>query len=190
MRIHQLNIKYENDQDRLVARISTDTGHEMRLWLTRRLTVGVLPLLRKLVSDQTEREAQVQGGASAADPFVRQVLGEFKKEQVLRQSDFKTAYREPASEPASAEAPLLVGEVVLSPLANGHLQTKFRGPLNGNNQRREVKLDLDARLMHGFLHLLEKAYAGSGWAVVPVAPLEQDAPAQDAASQARPQYLN
>jgi hypothetical protein len=189
MRIHQLNVKYENDQDRLLARISTDTGQEIRLWLTRRLTVGVLPLLRKLVAAQIDRDAQA-GASSTTDPLIRQVLSEFKKEEVLRQSDFKTAYKEPVSDSVSAETPMLVGEAVLTPLPNGHLQTKFRGPLDANNHRREVKLDLDSHLMHGFLHLLEQAYANSGWAVVPVAPLAPDAAPEQSPSEGRPQYLN
>jgi hypothetical protein len=190
MRIHQLNIKYENDQDRLLARISTDTGLEMRLWLTRRLTVGILPLLRKLTGEQLERDAQTQGGPLATDPLVRQVLSEFKKEELLRQSDFKTIYKEPAGEASAFEAPLLVSEVVLARLANGNLQTKFRGPMEDQNQRKEVKLELDGMLLHGFLHLLEQAYVNSGWAVVAVTPIEPDPPAENSANHERPQYLN
>ncbi len=191
MRIHQLNIKYESDQDRLLARINTNTGLEMRLWFTRRLTVGLLPLLRKMVGQQTDQVAVADADAlTAKDPLVRQVLSEFKKEEVLRQSDFKTPFKEPVVGAALTEPPLLVSEVALTPLANGRLHTRFKGPTDAQQQRQEIQLELDSQLMHGFLHLLEKAYAASQWALVTVAPIDLEPAAATAASDTRPQYLN
>jgi hypothetical protein len=195
MRIHQLNVRYDNEQDRLLARINTDTAIEMSLWLTRRLTLGVLPLLRKFATEQLERDAVLLADTAAPkDPHVRQALGEFKKEVVLRQSDFNTPYKEPEAA-AATEAPLLVCEVAMTPLSSGQLQVKFRGPmvtnLTRNDQtRKEVQIELDNNLLHGFLHLVEKAFASSGWAVSAVLPLEPEPAATDAASPARPQYLN
>ena len=78
MRIHQLNLKYVPEQDRLLLRINTKTGEELRLWLSRRLTLGVLPLLRKLTSEQAAKSAALaaeQGaGFSARDPKIREIL--------------------------------------------------------------------------------------------------------------------
>ena len=108
----------------------------------------------------------------------------------MRQSDFKTPFKEPVAGTPLPEPPLLVCEVAMTPLANGRLQTKFKGPMDAQQQRREIQLELEGPLMHGFLHLLEKAYATSQWALVTVAPIELDPVAASAASDTRPQYLN
>ena len=50
MKIHQLSVTYLAEQDRILVRINTTAAKEMRLWLTRRLTVGLWPLLSKLLT--------------------------------------------------------------------------------------------------------------------------------------------
>jgi hypothetical protein len=189
MRVHQLNIRYDNEQDRLLTRINTDTGQEFRLWLTRRLVLGLLPLLRRLVAEHDERDAAAQNEASPApDRQVRQLLGEFKKDQLLQQADFRPPFKEPPPE-AERTLPLLVGEVVVNALASGNLQAVFRG-LQGDTPPREIRLELDSQLMHGFMHLLELAFTASEWSRVSVAAFEVDGNPATAAPSARPQYLN
>ncbi len=194
MRIHQLNLKYEPDQDRLMARINTTTGLEIRLWLTRRLTIGFLPLLRRLTDEQVARAdalAAAAGRPSApADPKLREFLNEFKKDEALQRSDFKTPFKESADGAADAQEPMLVGEIALTPLANAHLQVKFSGRVRGSPEKRDVQIDLDDKLMHGFLHLLEKSYVNSQWGLATVAPADSDAAADKRAVESRPQYLN
>ncbi len=191
MQIHQLNIRYENDQDRMLVRVNTHGGQEVRLWFTRRLTLGLLPLLRKLAGERDEREAATQAGALVAkDPQVRQLLGEFKKDQALAQADFKTPFREPTAPDGVAVAPLLVCEVALTPLPSHQLRVLFKGPVQGT-QRQEMKLDLGGPMVNGFLHLLEQAFAASQWARTPVAAKDDGEPGAGTASvNTRPQYLN
>ncbi len=192
MRIHQLNLKYEPNQDRLVARINTTTGLEIRLWLTRRLTIGFLPLLRRLTDEQIARADALATAAGAprapADPKLREFLNEFKKDEALQRSDFKTPFKESADGTADAEEPMLVSEIALTPLANAHLQVKFSGRVKGSAEKRDVQIDLDDKLMHGFLHLLEKSYVNSQWGLATVA--QADAGADKGVIESRPQYLN
>jgi hypothetical protein len=194
MRIHQLNLRYEPDQDRLIARINTTAGLEIRLWLTRRLTIGFLPLMRKLTDEQIARAdalASAAGSAgTASDPKVREILNEFKKDAALQQSDFKTPFKESTEGAATGEDPMLVSEIAVTPMANAHLQVKFLGKLAGSSEKREVQIDLDERLMHGFLHLLEKSFVNSQWGMATVAPADADEAARKVAASSRPQYLN
>ena len=78
MQIHQLNIQYQADQDRVLARINTSAGTELRLWLTRRLTLGLLPILRRVESEQLQKSLAAQPeadlGMTANDPKVREML--------------------------------------------------------------------------------------------------------------------
>ena len=179
-------------------RINTKTGQEIRLWLSRRLTLGVLPLMRKLTAEQSIKSvalASEQGtGFSARDPKVREMLSEFNKDATLRSSDFATPFKEVASDSGNSAPALLVSEVAITPLANSHLAVKFTGgnfaDVAQSNQKQEVRIDLDDRLMHGFMHLLETAFTASQWSVCAVTPVDaQTAPRNDG-SPARPQYLN
>ena len=197
MQIHQLNLKFDAEQDRLLVRINTKTGEEIRLWLSRRLTLGVLPLMRKLTAEQTAKSAALaaeQGtGFSARDPKIREILSEFNKDATLRTSDFVTPFKEAASTERSAVPALLVSTVAITPLANLHLTVKFTGHSVAGagpaDEKRDVRMDLDERLMHGFMHLLETAFAASQWSVCTVSPLDAElAPGKEAV--ARPQYLN
>jgi hypothetical protein len=56
MNIHQLSVNYLQEQDRILARINTTDGAELRLWLTRRLTMGLMPLLNKIVTEQVAKQ--------------------------------------------------------------------------------------------------------------------------------------
>ena len=51
MQIHQMSVTYLPEQDRILMRINTTEGEEMRMWLTRRLMVGLWPLLTKLLTE-------------------------------------------------------------------------------------------------------------------------------------------
>ena len=47
MNIHQLNVSHNDRQDRLLLRVNTQTAEEFRFWLTRRLTLRLLPALQQ-----------------------------------------------------------------------------------------------------------------------------------------------
>ena len=61
MQIHQLSVSYQAEQDRLLLRVSSTGGEEMRLWLTRRLMLGFWPLISqdelRRISDEYKRVA-------------------------------------------------------------------------------------------------------------------------------------
>ena len=42
MQIHQLSVSYQAEQDRLLLRVSSTDGQEMRLWLTRAPDAGAV----------------------------------------------------------------------------------------------------------------------------------------------------
>ncbi len=192
MNIHQLNLGYLPDQDRVLARINTNSGVEFRLWFTRRLTIGLLPVLRKVLADQVQRSLSAdsaESGLSAKDPKVREFLGEFKKEQALQQADFKTPYKA-TNAAASVEEPLLVSEVQMTPLANGQVEIKFSAKPPQSGKQAEVRMALDHKLMHGLLHLLEKSFNESKWGQVALAGVDAEAAVEPPAAASRPQYLN
>ena len=55
MRLHQLKIDFEAEQDRLLMLVSTSDQVEVRLWLTRRFVKLLWPLLVKLAEEVSPR---------------------------------------------------------------------------------------------------------------------------------------
>jgi hypothetical protein len=167
MNIHQLSVNYLQEQDRILARINTTDGAELRLWLTRRLTLGLMPLLHKIVTEQVAKQEALKSPhispTTAADGRTKAMLAEFKKEESLQKSDFQTPFKDqPAQLPLGAK-PLLVTEVNVTPLANGQLQMAFSEKLPDTPNPRSFQIALEANLIHGFVHLLEKALVASLW---------------------------
>ena len=196
MNIHQLSVNYISEQDRILARINTTGGEELRLWFTRRLSLGLWPLLTKVVTEQVAKQ-EAAGSTritpvATADDQTKQMMAEFKKEESLQKADFRTPYKDqPAALPLGPE-PLLVTEINLSPLANGQLQLNFQEKLPGVQNPRGFQMALEQQLIHGFVHLLERALAQSQWQEPAVqalaAPGAADEPA--AATGDKPKYLN
>ena len=49
MDVHQLSIAFVAEQDRLLARVNTREGQELQFWLTRRIALGLAPLMDRLL---------------------------------------------------------------------------------------------------------------------------------------------
>jgi hypothetical protein len=167
MNIHQLSVNYLQEQDRILARINTTDGAELRLWFTRRLTMGLMPLLNKIVTEQVAKQEALKSPnispTATADARTKALLTEFKKEESLQKSDFKTPFKDlPEQLPLGAE-PLLVTQVNVTPLPGGQLQMAFSEKLPDTPNQRSFQIALEANLIHGFVHLLEKALATSLW---------------------------
>jgi hypothetical protein len=195
MNIHQLSVNYVQEHDRVLVRINTLASEELRLWFTRRLTLGFLPLLSKVVAEQVAKTERVKSPCIAANDLPsQQLLADFKKVESLQGSDFATPYKEqPSTLPLGAE-PLLVTEVNLTPLSNGQLQFVFSEKLfdaaASDAKPRSFQMALEPKLTHGLMHLLEKAFEVSQWTMVSTAhPQANDALPGERAME-KPKYLN
>jgi hypothetical protein len=190
MQIHQLSVSYQAEQDRLLLRVSSTNGQEMRLWLTRRLMLGLWPLISRL---QTEQLLKLEAAGSAlddADEELRRMLADFRKEEFLQRADFDTPYQDQSTLPLGTE-PLLVTDVDATPLPGGRtrLALNERASVSGGEKPRGFQLELDARLMQGLLHLLERALTHAQWResfATPQAVLE----GEPGEAGPRPRYLN
>ena len=191
MQIHQMSVTYLPEQDRILMRINTTEGEEMRMWLTRRLMVNLWPLLSKLLTDHLLKLESAGASLAGADPELKKMLAEFRKEEFLQHADFDTPYEEGQANLPLGEEPLLVTDVDAAPLANGPLRLNFneRPPSSGDTKPRSFQMEMQPKLMQGLMHLLDQALLQSGWreAFVPLAAAE---PAPEDGDAARPRYLN
>jgi hypothetical protein len=195
MNIHQVNVSYVGEQDRVLLRINSVAGEEFRIWLTRRMCLQLLPVLDK--SSQSQLQAQLPPpNPSAPLPQQReQILQNFQKEAAAYGGDYKTPYKDQPAALPLGEEPLLVTELNLTPLKDGKLQMGLLERLP--QRKRDMQMTMDLTLTQGLLRLLHQAIASSDWLQAPATLKLTSAPAapetgadETADSKAKPRYLN
>ena len=203
MDIHQLSVNYIQEQDRILVRINTTANEELRLWFTRRLSLSLMPMVQRIVAEWVATQETVKSplttSAATADEQTKAMLADFKREESLQKSDFQTPYKAPNALPLGAE-PLLVTEISVTPLPSGQLQMAFNEKLPLDNGQphpnpRGFRVALEQKLVHGFVHLLQKAIAASQWSAGSDAATHMAEPALPGEGNAgggseRPRYLN
>jgi hypothetical protein len=189
MQIHQMSVSYLPEQDRILMRINTMEGEETRLWLTRRLMVGLWPLLSKRLTEHLLKLESAGASLSGANPELKKMLAEFRKEEFLQHADFDTPYKEAQQRLPLGDEPLLVTDVDATPLASGPLRLNFNErAARGDAKPRSFQLEMQPRLMQGLMHLLDQALLQSGWRE-PFVPVVATEPASDDDA-ARPRHLH
>jgi hypothetical protein len=192
MQIHQLSVNYLAEQDRIFVRIKSSSSEEVRLWLTRRLMLGLWPLLTKLLTAHLLKLEAAGRSLDSVDESLRKMLADFRKEEFLRQADFDTPYDERAGRTPLGAEPLLITDVDATPLPDGRLRLAFNERMPNLEEPRSFQVDLQPDLMQGLMHLLEQALARAQWSEPFAAPLPTEAGAlmQDHQGLRRPRYLN
>ena len=192
MNIHQLSVDYVEEQDRILMRINTSQGEELRFWLTRRIALKLWPALSQVVADHVLRHGPLtQSGAlpvAGLDQAARHEVAEFSKAEALQQSDFKTPFKSAAQTLPLGEQPLLLTEIRLSSQEGGQLQLQLAEQLAHGAPPRSCQMNLSTHLVHGLMHLLEKSLRRSEWLGAQDAASSSEASASDAPL--RPKYLN
>jgi hypothetical protein len=192
MQIHQMSVTYLPEQDRILMRVNTREGEEMRLWLTRRLMMGLWPLLTRLLTDHLLKLEAAGTTLTAADESLKKMLTDFRKEEFLSKADFDTPYDEGPMVLPLGEEPLLVTDVDATPQAGGPLRLTFNERPPGGEKPRSFNLEMQPKLMQGLMHLLEQALNQSQWRepFTSAAQLEEQAAEDEGNSPRRPKYLN
>ncbi len=151
MKLHQLRIEFNPQQDRLLLRVSSADGKEVLLWLTRRCIKLLWPALIKLAQANPEIALQ-------ANPEAKKALLSFRHEKAVRQADFSRPYEEsPRERPLGAD-PILIARIQArrDPQGRGVLSLL---PLDGKG----IHLTLDDNLLHSFCRLLQQSVTQAGW---------------------------
>ncbi len=192
MKIHQLSVTYLAEQDRILVRVNTAAAEEMRLWLTRRLMLGLWPLLGKLLTRHLLKLESAGTSLETADEGLKKMLADFRKEEFLKNADFETPYKQDQPQLPLGEEPLLVTDVDASPLPNGRLRLSFNERAPNSQKPRSFQMEMEPRLMQGMMHLLEQALARSQWreAFGAAPSMPEDGTSAEEASSRKPRYLN
>jgi hypothetical protein len=152
VRLRQINIDYDAESDRLLMRIGTSDGAELRLWLTRRYVKLLWPLLVKLAEDASPRIR------TQANPEARKALLGLEHEQALSRADFSRPYENKTPTTPLGESPLLLSRIQTGHDRNGQPIVALH-PSDGQG----VTLNLDGVLLHSLCRLLQAAAQKSDW---------------------------
>lgn len=164
MHVRQMSISYQPEQDRILVRVNTSEERELQFWFTRRLTLGLTPLMERIV---TEAAARRGGPATthlaSADPVTKKAMADFNRGETIRGADFATPYQVAEANAPLFDTPLLVTEVNIAATGAGALRLHCSEKLSGTPQARKFELALSDTLTHAFMHLLERAVVASQW---------------------------
>ena len=159
MNIHQLSLHHDVLQDRLLLRINTTAHEELRVWLTRRLTLGLQPHLERLGVDITAPPPTVE--TPVLSEHTRQMMAEFKQQENLGKADFSTPYNEADTHPLGPE-PLLITDIQMTPQSDGTIVLGFQEKL-GPPPHRGFQARVHPDLIIGLQQLMRDAVDKSGW---------------------------
>ena len=154
-----MSVQYDERQDRLAFRVSNQDQQEFRLWLTRSMTLRLLPHLQAAVVQLESRHPQVL----ATDTTAQQMLAELKRENFLTNADFSTPFASLNLSLPLGETPILVTDVQLNLHNSGCLDLLLQDKSGDNASGASCELSLQAALLHGLLHLLEASLKKAQW---------------------------
>lgn len=162
MQLKQMNVSYDRGQDRVLLRISTDQDTEYRMWLTRRMLIGMWPGIVGLVQSTPMARQQV-------DPEAKKAVVEFQREQALRQAKFDARYEDDKLAPAIPGEPFLVWGIQMRAAEGGGHDLNFR-PREGDG----VHVRLQDSMLHAFVKLLQDIVRAAEWNLTLPLPISTD----------------
>jgi len=147
--IHQMQMSFVPLQDRLLFRLSTTDQAEFRFWLTRRY----VQLFWSALLQQLEMAQPYQ------NPDIRATVAATQHQQVIANTDFKTAYHEKeiTQFPLGEEA-ILVSRLQFKRTEQG-TQILCMHPDQGQG----LEIAVDNRLMHSLCSLLSQCLKIANW---------------------------
>lgn len=194
MNIHQLSVRYQLEQDRILMSLNTVEGHEMQVWLTRRIILGLWPLLNRLAIDHYAVPADAKSDGfvdlNALDQKTRTLLADMRRQEVLQTLDFQTPYKSGSGSKPMGDVPLLVTEINLTPLPTGSLHLRFHEKLESDAPARSFEMQLPAEIVFSLLQLLGVAVQQTQWNTVSAVPVLESETDPRMLEDKRPVYLN
>jgi hypothetical protein len=151
MQIHQIQIRHDETEDRLLLRLSTSDNHEFRFWLTRRFVKRLWAMLVQMLEwDQAVRQQM--------DPDTRRTVLDIQHEGYAQQANYAKEFEDVPRQLPLGDAPALLAK------AKGRKEDKGVQMLSLHPQQGQgIDMTLDTKLLHIFTRLLREAVAKTDW---------------------------
>ena len=150
-KLHQFQMAFVAEQDRMLLRISTRDKAELRLWMTRRVIRLLWSALLKMIEVGPEKDTPI-------DANNRNAILHFEHQSAVEQSDFETPFQEAADSYPLGEEGVLVASMQISRRPNGACILK-PSPKQGKG----ITMNLDYKLMHSFMEMLIDSSKRAEW---------------------------
>lgn len=151
MAIHQIQVRYDKLEDRILLRLSTTDECEFRFWLTRRFVKRLWGLVVKML----EQDVAVR---QYADEDKRHAMLDFQQAGYSEQGDFSKDFESRPYKMPLGEQPVLLAK------GTGKVQEDGAYVLRLHPERGQgIDLTLDTKLLHLFSRLLTEAVARADW---------------------------
>lgn len=174
MQIHQFQVSYLAEQDRILVRMNSSQGEEQRLWLTRRMLTGLYPHL-----EQTSAQMAIPHPAPVGhDGAAHAAVEAFQRQEMLDRTDFDTPFQSPQPVFSDADQPLLVTAAHIQKQKDT-LSVRFEETLPGMPESRQLEINMGSDTLIALLHVIRLALQNSGWNL----PASTHTPASPAAAQ-------
>ncbi len=151
MNIHQIQMRYNAQEDRILLRILSAERAEFRFWLTRRYVKLLWTVLIRML--ERDPAAAVHG-----DENVRRTMMGFQHANAVRGGEFAKPYEESVSALPLGSDPVLLARVSGKHAAH-QPQTLSLHPEKGQG----IDLGVNSGLLHMISKLLIDAVAQSDW---------------------------
>ncbi len=171
MNIHQLSVLFDERQDRLLMRVNTQDAQEIRLWLTRRIALKLVAPLEHTIAKMESRNASV----ALADAQAHALLVELKHDDFLQKADLTTPFSTQSKSLPLGSAPLIVTDITLQVQHKNGVQMVFQDAGDAGVAARSCTLHMQPPLVHGLLHLLQKAVNNAQWRLAAATPASAQA---------------
>lgn len=151
IRLHQIGINYNPEQDRMLLLIKMSDMSEIRTWITRRYLKILWPTLIKSIGQYVEPEHQ-------HDPVSKEAIMGFQHAEQVQKADFKTEFEKKVTSTPLGSEPLLLAKLSLKPGPSDH-QTLGLFPKEGQG----VELVLNDTMLHSLCKLIVDAQIVAEW---------------------------
>lgn len=152
-RIHQLQISFSPEQDRLQLKINTQDRSEFSFWLTRRFIMRFWPGLKRTLEVNPGSEIP-----KTSNPAARTAMLDFMHQHAVSQANFSTDFQDnPTNTPLGGE-PVLVTKARIEPQEGGNYLVSLH-PEKGYG----IEVAMDTNLLHSLCKLLNDASNKADW---------------------------
>ena len=151
--IHQIQVVFAPEEDRLQLRVNTQGGTEFRFWLTRRFVKRLWPYLHHAMGSETRHKT-----TAPLDPAARAAMLDFMHEQAIAETDFATQFLDTPCATPLGPLPVLVTRARIEPRDQGGHLVSFH-PQGSYG----IEVAMDPKLLHSFCKLLTDAVDKADW---------------------------
>ena len=150
--VAQLQMSFDAEQDRLLFRIGSAEGAELRAWFTRRLVKLLWPNLVGILGKKIALETP------AATPEAQRALAGLRHEAQMREADFSQPFRSEGTQLPLGAEPMLIARVDLTLLPSKQILAALKSQHGAS-----IDVHMNDALFHGFCKLLEQSCKHASW---------------------------